>query len=81
MKDYEGNPIIEKLECEYLKNNIKIKDEIYIILIKNLKNNLININAETVYIVCTYKIIPRSLKNYKFLVIIGFNKGNNQLLK
>ena len=50
MKDYEGNPIIEKLECEYLKNNIKIKDEIYIILIKNLKNNLININAETVYI-------------------------------
>ena len=80
MKDYDGNPIVEKLDCEYLKNNVKINDEIYIILTKNMENNLMNVKGETIYIDCTYKIVPRSLKNYKFLVIIGFNKSSDQLL-
>ena len=39
-----------------------------------------NIKEETIYINCTYKIVPRILKNFKFLVIIGFNKSCNQLL-
>ena len=78
MKDYDGNTIVEKLDCEYLKNNVKKNDEIYIILTKNMENNLMNVKAETIYIDCTYIIVPRSLKNYKFLVIIGFNKSSNQ---
>ena len=37
-----------------MKDNLKIKEDIYIILTKNMKNNLINIKADTVYIDCTY---------------------------
>ena len=80
MKDYDGNKIVEKIECEYLKKNIKVKDDIYIILTKNMENNLINIKTDIVYIDCTYKIVPRGLKNYKFLVIIGYDSGNKQLI-
>ena len=57
MKDYDGNPMVEKLDCEYLKNNVKINDEIYIILTKNMENNLMNVKVETIYIDCTYKIV------------------------
>ena len=80
MKDYEGNEIVENVEVEYLKENLKIKDSINIILTKTMKNNLINIKADTVYIDFTYRIVPPGLKNYKFLVIIGFDKSNNQLI-
>ena len=63
-----------------MKENLKIKDSINIILTKTMKNNLINIKADTVYIDFTYRIVPPGLKNYKFLVIIGFYKSNNKLI-
>ena len=80
IKDYDGHEIVEKIECEYLNNNLKVMDDIYIILTKIMEKNLINIKTDTVYIDCTYKIVPRGLKNYKLLVIIGFDNGSNQLI-
>ena len=77
---YDGEKIIEQIECEYLRNNLKVRDIIYIIITKNMKNNLLNYKIDTIYIDCTYKIVPPGFKNYKFLVIIGFDKGRNKLL-
>ena len=31
LTDFDGNKILEILECEYIHKNIKIKDNIYII--------------------------------------------------
>ena len=78
--DYEVNQIVESLTSEYLKNNIIIKDDIYIILTNNMKKNLNEVKADNIFIDCTYKIIPPGLKNYKFLVVIGYNNNNKLVL-
>ena len=80
LTDFEGNKIVEILECEYIKNNIKKKDITYLILTKNMEKNLNKGGAETIFIDCTYKIVPPGLKNYKFLVIIGYNHIENKLV-
>ena len=80
LKDNNGNNIVETITCEYYKDNLKVKDKVYMIITQNMKNNLLNINADTIFVDCTYKIIPPGLKNYKFLVIIGYNNINNKLL-
>ena len=78
--DYEGNQIVESITSEYLKNNIIIKDDIYILLTNNMKKNLNEVKADNIFIDCTYKIISPGLKNYKFLVVIGYYDNNNKLV-
>ena len=35
---------------------------------------------DTIFIDCTYKIVPPGLKKYKFSVIIDYNNKNNKLI-
>ena len=44
-----------------------------------MKKNLVNNKIETVFLDCTYKIIPPRIKGYKFLVIIGYENINDKL--
>ena len=64
---------METLTCKYFRNKIINEDLIYIILTENIKKNLSNFKPDTVFIDCTYKIIPPGLKGYKFLVIVGYS--------
>ena len=45
-----------------------------------MENNLNKGCVDTIFIDCTYKIVPPGLKNYKFLVIIGYNHIENKLI-
>ena len=45
-----------------------------------MKKNLIENKPETIFIYTTYKIIPPGLKNYKFFVILGYDKLKNKLI-
>ena len=46
----------------------------------HMKNNIYNEKCNTIFVDCTYKIIPPGLKKYKFFVIIGFDNLNNKLI-
>ena len=79
LKDYNNNNIVETLTCKYYRNNIINEDLIYIILTENIKRNLSNFKPDTIFIDCTYKIIPPGLKGYKFLVIVGYSDTEDKL--
>jgi len=66
LKDYNNNNIVEELSVEYTRNNLKHTDKIYLIITNNMKNNLVNIKPEHIFVDCTCKIIPPGLKQYKF---------------
>ena len=73
LTDYNNQKIVEKINCKYMKNNLIKEDAIYLILTKNIKDNLNNETVDTIFIDCTYKIIPPGLRGYKFLVIVGYD--------
>ena len=68
------------MSAEYIRDNIKNKEEIYLIITKNMENNLINKKSGNIFIDCTYKIIHPNLKKYKFFVILGYDKDINKLI-
>ena len=80
LKDYDNNNIVEELTVEFMRNNLKKNDKIYLIITNNMRKNLINIKPQQIFIDCTYKVIPPGLKKYKFFVIIGFDNNNNKLI-
>ena len=45
-----------------------------------MKNILINIKPDQIFIDCTYKVLTSGLKQYKFFVILGFDINNNKLI-
>ena len=45
-----------------------------------MRNNLINIKPEQIFIDYIYKVIPPGWKQYKFLVIIGFDNNSNKFI-
>ena len=62
-----------------MKNNLLKEDIIYLLLTKNIKDNLNNETVDTIFIDCTYKIIPPGLRGYKFLVIVGYDNIKDKL--
>ena len=79
LTDYNNQKIVEKINCKYMKNNLIKEDAIYLILTKNIKYNLNNETVDSIFIDCTYKIIPRGLRGYKFLVIVGYDNVKDKL--
>lgn len=57
-----------------------MKDIIYLIITKNMEKNLNKGCVDTTFIDCIYKIVLPGLKNYKFLLILGYNNSTNKLL-
>ena len=45
-----------------------------------MRNNLVNINYDIIFLDCTYKIILPRLKRYKFLVILSFDESKNKFI-
>ncbi len=45
-----------------------------------MENNLSNIKCDIIFVDCTHKIVPPGLRNYKFLVILGFVNSKNKLI-
>ena len=79
LTDYNNGKIVQKLTCKYMKNNLIKEDLIYLILTKNIKDNLNNEIVNSIFIDCTYKIIPPGLRDYKFLVIVGYDNIKDKL--
>ena len=79
LTDYNNGKIVQKLTCKYMKNNLIKEDLIYLILTKNIKDNLNNEIVDSIFIDCTYKIIPPGLRDYKFLVIVGYDNIKDKL--
>lgn len=76
LKDYNNDSLIEDLKCEYFKDSIRRTYINYLIITKNMRTK----KCDTIFIDCTYKIIPPGLKKYKFFVILGFDDWNNKLI-
>ena len=79
LTEYNNQKIVEKINCKYMKNNLFKEDIIYLILTKNIKDNLNNGTVDTIFIDCIYKIIPPGLRGYKFLVIVGYDSIKDKL--
>lgn len=79
-KRFDNNNIVEELTVEFMGNNLKQTDKIYLIITNNIRNNLINIKPEQIIIDCTYKVIPPGLNKYKFFVIIGLYNNSNKVI-
>ena len=78
LKDYNNESIIEEIKSEYMKDNIKQVDKLYLIITKNMKNNLSNIKCDTIFVDCTYKCIPKTIENSNFpLLLIRYNRKHN----
>lgn len=50
LKDNNNVSKIEEIKSELLKGNIKITDQNYLIITKNMRNNLATIKSDTIFI-------------------------------
>ena len=75
MLDKEGNKICSKYEYEYIiKNNKeKRKENLFILINKNMMHNLTNKAFTQYFSDATYHCIPPTIRRYKLFIIPGFN--------
>ena len=50
LKDNNNVSKIEEIKSELLKGNIKITDQNYLIITKNMRNNLATIKSDTIFV-------------------------------
>ena len=75
---YNNDKIVDFSFVNFKRKNKIYKKKIYFIFANFMKDNLRNniTNKSQFFIDITYYAIPRNNNNYKFCVIMAFNKAN-----
>ena len=66
--------ISTKLKVNFIKKNKSFEKELFILMTKEMENNLISEDNSQYFADCTYYAIPPNKSKYKLFLILAFNK-------
>ena len=66
--------ITTKLIVNFIRKNKTFEKELFILMTKEMENNLISEDNTQYFADCTYYAIPPNKNKYKLFLILGFNK-------
>ena len=77
---YNNENIISNIKVSFKRKNIEFIKDIYIIMNKQMKLNIVNENVTQHFIDCTYRCIKPNNKGMKLLILLGFDNENKKTI-